>query len=129
MMQRRRDKQSGFYISKFPNADVKWEEVNMHNIGLDVGLFDDKILLSADYYIKDTKDLLYAVPIPSSSGISTHNFDARNPEINVGTMRNSGLDLDLAYRDHFGVFNLKVNGNTSFMKNEVLRLNGDEYIH
>ena len=122
------NKQSGFYISKFPNADVKWEEVNMHNIGLDVGLFDDKILLSADYYIKDTKDLLYAVPIPSSSGISTHNFDARNPEINVGTMRNSGLDLDLAYRDHFGVFNLKVNGNTSFMKNEVLRLNGDEYI-
>ncbi|MDV7402439.1 hypothetical protein RZS08_64050, partial [Arthrospira platensis SPKY1] len=57
-----------------------------------------------------------------------HNFSPVNPEINIGTMRNSGLDLDLLYRDQFANFNLSVNGNVSFMKNEVLNLNGDEYI-
>lgn len=121
-------KQSGFYISRFPNAEVKWEEVQMKNVGLDVEMFEGKLAFSVDYYIKDTKDLLYGVPIPSSVGIATHNFDPVNPEINIGTMRNTGLDLDLTYRNQFGDFSLSLNGNTSFLKNEVLSLNGDEYI-
>ena len=122
------NKQSGFFLSRFPNADVKWEEIKMTNIGLDVGLWKGKLSFSADYYIKDTKDLLYGVPIPSSVGISVHNFDAVNPEINIGTMRNTGLDLDVVYRNQFGAFGLNVNSNVSFMKNRLLTLNGDQYI-
>jgi TonB-linked SusC/RagA family outer membrane protein len=122
------NKESGFYISRFPNADVKWEEVQMKNIGIDVELFEGKLAVALDYYIKDTKDLLYGVPIPASVGIATHNFNPVNPEVNIGTMRNTGLDIDLTYRNRFGNFNLSVNGNTSFMKNEILNLNKDEYI-
>lgn len=122
------NKQSGFFISRFPNTEVKWEEVNMHNFGLDVSFFESRLQMTADYYIKDTKDLLYAVPIPSSVGIAVHNFPPVNPEINIGTMRNTGFDLDLTYLDNMGKFNFNINANTSFMKNEVLHLNEDEYI-
>ncbi len=118
----------GYYLSKFPNANVQWEEVKMNNIGLDVAVFDDKISFSADYYIKNTEKFLYPVAIPSSVGIATHNFDPVNPEENIGTMRNTGLDLDLSYRESYGRFNLRVNANSSFMKNEVLGLVDGGYI-
>lgn len=121
-------KQPGFYISKYPNTDVKWEEVNMTNIGFDVAFLENKITLSADYYIKDTKDLLYGVPIPSSVGISTHLQNAINPPVNIGTMRNEGIDLDLVYKNTYGHFDLSVGTNVSFMRNELLHLNNDEYI-
>lgn len=122
------NRQTGFYISRFPNAEVKWEEIMMSNIGLDLELWDGKLAFSADYYIKDTRDLLYGVPIPASVGIATHNFNPVNPEINVGTMRNTGLDLDLTLKDQIGRFKFTVNANGSFMKNEILSLNEDEYI-
>ncbi len=122
------NKVSGFYISRFPNEDVKWEEVNMHNVGLDLRAFKNKLSLSVDYYIKDTKDLLYAVPIPPSVGISVNNFDAVNPEINIGTMRNTGVDLEIGYQQPVNKFDLGISANTSFMKNRMLSLNDDQYI-
>jgi outer membrane receptor protein involved in Fe transport len=90
--------------------------------------YKGKIGFSIDYYIKDTKDLLYAVPIPASVGISVHNFDAVNPEVNIGTMRNTGIDIDLSYREYVGDFHFNIDGNVSFLKNEVLSLNADDYI-
>lgn len=117
------NKEKGFYISKFPNEDVKWEEVNMHNIGLNLTAFQNKVSFSVDYYIKDTKDLLYGVPIPASVGIATHNFSPVNPEINIGTLRNTGVDVELGYNTKLGEeFNLSLTGNTSFMKNELQSL-------
>jgi len=122
------NKVSGFYVSRFPNEDVKWEEVNMHNVGIDLRAFKNKLSLSVDYYIKDTKDLLYAVPIPPSVGISVNNFDAVNPEINIGTMRNTGVDIEIGYQQPVKAFDLGISANTSFMKNKMLSLNGDQYI-
>lgn len=121
-------KVSGFYISKFPNAEVKWEEVNMHNIAVDVTAFSNKINFSVDYYIKDTKQLLYGVPVPTSVGLAVHNFNPVNPEINIGTMRNTGLDLDLSYTTNIQKFAITVGGNVSFLKNELTGLVGDDYI-
>ncbi|HZV71503.1 MAG TPA: TonB-dependent receptor [Saprospiraceae bacterium] len=122
------NKVSGFYISRFPNGEVKWEEVNLKNIGIDAEVLDGKLSFSVDGYIKDTKDLLYGVPLPASIGIAVHNFDPVNPQINIGSMRNTGIDLDLTYREHAGEFNFTLNGNVSFLKNKVLYLNGDDYI-
>lgn len=122
------NKVPGFFISKFPNEDVKWEEVNMHNIAMDVEALDGKINLSVDYFIKDTKDLLYAIPIPPSVGISVHNFNTVNPQVNIGTIRNSGVDIDLGYRNSFKMFTLQVNANTSFLRNEMLSLHDDASI-
>lgn len=122
------NKEAGFFISRFPNAEVKWEEVQMSNVGLDVELWDGKLAFAVDFYVKDTRDLLYGVPIPASVGIAVHNFNAVNPEINIGTMRNQGLDFDVNYRHQIGQWKLDLNGNISFMRNKILSLRGDEYI-
>jgi TonB-dependent starch-binding outer membrane protein SusC len=122
------NKVPGFFVSKFPNEDVKWEEVNMHNIAMDIEAFEGKVSLSLDYYIKDTKDLLYGVPIPLSVGIAVHNFDPVNPEINIGSMRNRGVDIDMGYKNEFGKFHISINANASFLKNELRTLKGDASI-
>jgi len=122
------NKVSGFYVSRFPNEDVKWEEVNMHNVGIDLRAFKNKLSLSVEYYIKDTKDLLYAIPIPPSVGISVNNFDAVNPEVNIGTMRNTGVDIEIGFQQPAKSFDFGISANTSFMKNKMLSLNGDQYI-
>jgi len=122
------NKVSGFYISRYPNAEVHWEEVNMNNVALDVKAFQNKVSLSVDFYIKNTNDLLYGVPVPASVGIATHNFDPVSPQINIGTMRNTGVDIDFGYTTTFDKISLTLGGNTSFMKNEMLDLNGDAYV-
>jgi len=118
----------GFFISKFPNADVQWEEINLHNIAIDAKAFDNKLSLVVEYYIKDTKKLLYPVPIPASVGIAVHNFDPVNPEINIGTMRNTGLDIELGYNTRIGKFTINTTGNVSFLKNKMLSLKDDQYV-
>jgi TonB-linked SusC/RagA family outer membrane protein len=122
------NKESGFFISRFPNAEVKWEEVQMNNIGLDAEFLEGRLGMNLDFYIKDTRDLLYGVPIPASIGIAVHNFNPVNPEVNIGTMRNMGVDLDLVFRHDFGPLKMTLNANGSYMKNEILSLNADEYI-
>lgn len=122
------NKVAGFYVSKFPNEEVKWEEVNMHNVAIDLTAFQNKLSFSADFYIKDTKDLLYGVPIPASVGLSTHNFNAVNPELNIGTLRNSGVDIQLGYRTNLQKLTLNLSGNTSFMKNEMRSLSEGQHI-
>lgn len=118
----------GFYVSKFPNEEVKWEEVYMHNIGIELGAFSNRLTVGVDYYIKDTKDLLYGVPIPASVGISTHNFDAVNPELNIGTLRNTGVDIQVGYKTNFRKFAFDISGNTSFLKNRMGSLAHGQYI-
>ncbi len=117
------NKVTGFFISRFPNEEVKWEEVNMHNIGLNMTAFNNKLSFSFDAYLKDTRDLLYGVPIPPSVGIAVHNFSPVNPEVNIGTMRNTGIDIDLGYKWAFKAYSLNITGNVSFMKNEMQSLN------
>ncbi len=121
-------KVSGFYISRYPNKEARWEEVGMHNIALDVKAFKDRLSLSVDFYIKDTHQLLYEVPLPSSVGIATHNFDPTSPKKNVGTMRNSGVDIDLSYATTIDKFSITIGGNVSFLKNEMIKLVDGAYI-
>ncbi|NVK74478.1 MAG: TonB-dependent receptor [Oceanospirillaceae bacterium] len=122
------NKVSGFYIGKFPNAEVKWEEVHMKNFGVDLGLFRNILSINLDYYIKKTEDLLYAVPVPSSIGLSTHNFNTLNPEINIGEMLNKGFDMDMKFNKSYSNFDVNLQGNISFLSNKLVSLNNDEYI-
>lgn len=117
------NKVTGFFIARFPNEEVKWEEVFMHNVGMNMTAFSNKLSFGIDAYIKDTKDMLYPTPIPPSVGIAVHNFSPVNPSVNIGTMRNMGIDLDIGYRWVFGDYSLDISSNVSFMKNEMQNLN------
>ena len=72
----------------FGNADLKWERVNQTDVGVDLGLFDNRINITADYYHRVTKDMLLDAPIPWTSGLSTVTQ-------NIGSLQNDGVELAL----------------------------------
>lgn len=72
------------------NPNLKWEATQQTDIGLELGLFNNRVTLNADYYVRNTNDLLLQTPIPWSAGTNTSNV-----YINVGSVRNRGLELSL----------------------------------
>lgn len=74
--------------NSFGNPDLKWEHVNQYDIGLELGLFDNRINIVADYYHRTTKDLLLNAPIPWSSGLSAVTE-------NIGSVENKGFEVAL----------------------------------
>ncbi len=106
----------GVVQSRLPNADLKWETTAETNIGIDLGLFNNRITGSVDYFIRDTKDQLFDKPLPSSIGFSSM-------KVNAGKVRNSGVDLmvntvNIDNKDWTWNSSL----NLSFLKNEVKEL-------
>lgn len=97
------------------NPDLKWETSTQTDIGLDVELFDGKIYFVADYYIKNTSDMLYAAPIPLTAGTLP-------PVRNIGEMENKGLEFALNYRNREKAFKYSFGANVSFVSTEVITL-------
>ncbi|MCR9015006.1 SusC/RagA family TonB-linked outer membrane protein [Aquiflexum gelatinilyticum] len=124
--------QGGSTISSLANADLRWESTIMKNIGMDLGLFNDRFNLSFEYFDNKTEGMILGVPIPPSLG-----FDGA-PVANVGTVRNNGLEFTLGYRKYTGDFQFSIDGNMGFVNNELVSLgsgntifgpafNGDPY--
>jgi TonB-dependent starch-binding outer membrane protein SusC len=106
-----------------PNADLKWEEMTMTNIGLDLGLLKNKFTLSAEYYMNKSSDLLMQVPLPLSTG----DWNGTIPQ-NAGSMETKGFELQLGYNDFEGEFRWSANLNLGTFKNKVNSLGGASYI-
>ena len=111
--------QSSLLPSYIGNADLKWERSIQADAGVEMGLFNDRINLTFDYYNRITKDLLLQTPIPWSAG-----FTNANVYKNVGSVRNSGVEISL------NTVNVKTDDftwSTSFLfsanKNKVIKLN------
>ena len=97
------------------NPDLKWEETSQLNIGFDTRLFN-KITATFDWYKKVTTGILQQVTIPGYVGAIGF------PTGNVADMENTGIDLELGYASQFRNVNLSLNGNISFIENEVTYL-------
>ena len=89
-----------------PNEELGWETSEQTDLGLDFGFFGNSLLFTADYFYKYTSGMLIEMPVPSYLGES-------KPWGNVGTMSNSGVELDLSYRYSIGDFNFTVGANAS----------------
>ena len=111
---------SGFYPDKIPNPDLKWKRTRQFDIGLDIGLFNNRINITTDYYKKKTTDLLYSVAIPSSSGYQTMLK-------NIGSVENHGYELSIESNNLSGPFSWTTAFNISLNRNKVLELGGEEY--
>ncbi len=108
---------TGFRQTDLTSQDLSWETTSQFNIGLDAGLFEDRITFSVDYYKKRTEDILLTVPIPSIVGL--------NPtDQNAGIVENTGVELVLGGRQTFGDYNLGIMLNANYNKNEVIDLAG-----
>ena len=108
----------GSSFGAIPNPKLHWETVKETNIGLDGELLSNKLYFTAEWYKKTTKDMLYALPLSLSSGITT------NYLTNIGSVESKGIDLMLGYRNKAGVVNYDVSFTAGFNKNKVLSLSG-----
>ena len=114
---------NGLATGQIPNPNLKWEEARKFDVGLDVKLAQNKISIVADYFIDTRADLL--IPFIPVSGINgTAAPGAGSPTINAGTVRNSGLEFAIDYKNKFSDnFSMSVGYNVTFLKNEVLAVN------
>ena len=112
---------NGIALGRLGNPDLKWETTSQANIGLNLSFWQGVIDLDVDYYVKTTRDLLFA---PDVSGVlGAYGAGSAPPFINAGDVRNSGLDLSLAYNQRFGDdFNVNVGYNLTTINNEVVSL-------
>ena len=99
--------------TKLPSYDLKWESTEQFNVGIDLGLWKGRFTLEADWYRKDTKDLLQTKIMPGSAGVN-------DPYVNMGCITNTGLEFTVSAtpvltRD----FEWNIGGNISFNKNKI----------
>ena len=106
---------TGFVPNTVANPDLKWESTSQFDIGLDGGLFNDHLNVTADYYYKKTKNLLLNVPLPWSSGFSS-------ALENLGSIQNRGIELSLGYKNMSGIVRWEANVNFSKNVNKILSL-------
>ena len=110
----------GYYQSNMENPKLKWETTEQTDIGLDLAFLDSRIKLTADVYVKYTRDLLLNATIPASSGYT-------QAMINIGSLRNRGLELtvDLVpFRKRH--FEWDFSANVAFNRNTVVALSGSQ---
>ena len=108
---------TGFGISDLVFDDLVWEISKTTDIGLDLGLLDGKISLTADYFIKKSEDVLVNVPIPGSSGKA-----ASPPARNAADIQNKGLEFQATYQKSQGDFRFDIGFNFTKLTNEVIAL-------
>lgn len=107
---------SGTVISTLANPDLRWEKSAQLDVGVDLGLFNDRVELTADYFIRNTKDLLLGAPVPNTSGYGSMTR-------NIGSIRNDGIELaintiNLQTED----FSWSTSFNLTHIRNEVTAL-------
>jgi TonB-linked SusC/RagA family outer membrane protein len=108
----------GSKANRLANEDLKWEESEQTDLGLDFGFWNNKLTFSVDYYIKKTNGMIIEMPIPSYVG------EAR-PLANVGDMENSGWEFELGYKWNIADAHFAIKGNASYLKNELKNLGND----
>ena len=113
---------AGYNSIKVINKDIKWEEIHTINGGIDISLFDSKLSATAEYYDRETRDMIYNLPTPWSSGIGENNNTTSTMPVNIGSIDNKGWELSISYRNKAGDFNYSVSGNLSHNVNKVVNL-------
>ncbi|MDR6783267.1 TonB-linked SusC/RagA family outer membrane protein [Pedobacter africanus] len=107
---------AGIAPSSLSNVDLSWESTTQTNLGLDLGLFKDRINIVVDAYKKVTNDLIFKLELPYTSGFN-RTFGA-----NIGQMKNDGLEFQLNSRNLVGKFTWSTDFNISFNRNKITYL-------
>ena len=113
---------SALFPSTIANPDLTWEKTSQLDVGIDFGFFKDRINGEIDYYIKQTTDLLLAVPVPATTGFSSQ-------VQNVGSLENRGFEFAINSDNFVGKLKWSTSANFSVNKNEITELaNGQTLI-
>ena len=107
----------GYAPSATGNKELKWETAEQTNLGIDARFFSNRLSFSADWFLKNTKDLIVSGITPSTVVGNTAS------PVNAGNIQNRGFEFELGWQDHIGDFSYGIRGNLSTLKNKVT------YIH
>ncbi|MCJ8166567.1 TonB-dependent receptor [Pontibacter sp. E15-1] len=105
----------GAVVTSLANNNLGWETTKQFDVGLDLGLFNDRVQFIYDFYKKTTTNLLYSVQVPQESGFTNFND-------NIGEIDFWGHEFALITRNTEGKFNWTTNANISFNRNKVVAL-------
>ena len=101
------------------NQDLKWETTSQVNVGIDLGLFKNRLTFTADYYYKKTRDLLLTMPVAFNTG-----YDS--VVSNVGNLMNQGFEVTLGAVPFAGKFSWNMDFTLGYNKNEITNLAGSQ---
>ena len=110
---------NGNYLTSLGTPSITWETSQQTNIGLDLnlfGLFKNALTFSADYFVKNTKNMLLQVPLPSYAGFPSL------PYTNAGNIQNKGIEIVIAYEGKAGNFSYGISANASKFINKAVSL-------
>jgi TonB-dependent starch-binding outer membrane protein SusC len=114
---------TGFAVNRIPNSKIRWESATQANLGLDLGLWSNRVALSVDIYDKISRDFIYQLPAPAYTGAGSNWTDIQSPFLNLGRMENRGIDLTLNTQN---VNSSKFTWNSTFIfshyRNKLLEL-------
>lgn len=106
---------SGYSQMALSNKKLKWETTTVTNLGVDLGLFNGQLAVTADYFIKNTDGILRSMVLPLSVGMTA-------PNVNYAQVQNRGFDMEVSYNGKVQDFSYSVSGNVSFLHNEIKKL-------
>jgi len=112
---------AGFQPETKGNPDVKWETTKTVNVGVNAAMLDRKLTFAVDVWQRNTSDMLYRLSVPEVMGLATP------PYVNIGEMKNTGVDVELGYHNTLmaGKFTYALNLTWSHYKNEVVKLSNN----
>lgn len=110
--------QSGIAVSTLGNPDLSWETADQYDFGFDLGFWNGKVNMMGDVYLKNTKDLLYSMPLHATTGFTSIIS-------NIGSMRNVGVEFSINTHFNFGKVSWNSSLNISHNKNKLTSLTGD----
>ena len=105
----------GRALSGIGNSELTWETTEQYDLGFDLGLFNDRVFLVYDYYLKNTNGLLYQIDIPQSTGF-------KEIQSNIGEFRFWGHEIGIETKNMVGAFKWNTNLNITFNRNKALKL-------
>lgn len=119
--------QNGVWQEKGSNSKVSWEKTTVSNLGMDLTMFNGKVNLTADYYLRNTNDILLSLQSALEYGLDA-------PAQNAGSVQNKGLELQLGYKNNIGGFTYGIGANMAKVWNKITSLSSadgninDKYI-
>ncbi len=113
---------TGASILETGNSNIRWETSTQTNAGVDATFWDDRLSLTADWFRKQTDDILVRVPTPQAGG------SQRPPFVNAASVENRGVELGLIFKNRIREFNYSVGANFSTIRNKVLSIADSEPI-
>ena len=105
-----------YLVSRYGNPDLKWETTTQKNIGFDLGVMENKLYVSMDYYVKNTSDILLPISLPAIVGNVSPTI------VNAGEVSNKGFEVAVDFRSEARGFSYGINANAATVRNNVEKL-------